>query len=390
MKLVPLLETSFGKPSAVDREAGVIRGVKVLGRESKNGRTYSDGAMAQAAAIYEGLGVNLNHPDRKAPNVDRPVQDGFGWLESVTVKPDGVYGDLHFPKSHPYAGVISEIAERRPERFGLSHNAEGTTSIRDGKTVVESIERVRSVDIVQNPATNGGLFESEEPVKKTMKQFAAGIDSKAKLRGELVKLLEDDAAMGAMDAPADVPAEATPDDEVKAAFRAMVIAAFDDESLDTKATLAKIKDILTAQEKLSAKAESAPAEPAPEGGAPVSESKKHEPDPALVKLQEQVAEQGRELAGLRAEKARNDLEAGCRALLESAHVEETPAKLKALMALSTEPDRKALLESWPKSEVRREPQRVTKPARSAPIIESTGVKSEAVTDGKTFAAAILR
>ncbi len=42
-----LLETSIGESAVrVDREAGVIPGVKILGKISKNGREYSDAAMS--------------------------------------------------------------------------------------------------------------------------------------------------------------------------------------------------------------------------------------------------------------------------------------------------------------------------------------------------------
>lgn len=166
-----LLEFVQAPTGRVDRTAGVIRGVKILGRTSKNGREYSPQAMRQAATIYEGLGVNLNHPSKATPNVSRAVEDGIGWLENVTVKADGVYGDLAVLKSHPRAAAIFEFAERNPGRFGLSHNAAGEVVQRNGKAVVESVASVRSVDLVQNPATNTSLFESQDhmPNHRTMR-----------------------------------------------------------------------------------------------------------------------------------------------------------------------------------------------------------------------------
>ena len=147
--------------------------------------------MKQAAKAYDNLGVNLNHPTKVA-GTERSVSDGIGWLESIQIKPDGVYGDLHYFKEHPQSGLIAEAAERNPKRFGLSHNAEGRMERRDGKNVVESIETVHSVDIVQNPATNSSLFESEEqPMKITLKEYVAGIDAKHKGRASLVKLTEE-------------------------------------------------------------------------------------------------------------------------------------------------------------------------------------------------------
>ena len=53
---------SRGVRMGVDRQAGVIRGVKILGLESRNGRSYLPEALSQAAPLYEGAKVNVNHP----------------------------------------------------------------------------------------------------------------------------------------------------------------------------------------------------------------------------------------------------------------------------------------------------------------------------------------
>src|SRR5262245_2140459 len=120
----PLLEIAYSTAHKVDREAGIIRAVKILGRESRNGRSYSDEALTQAVRLYEGLGVNIDHPQSKAV-ADRKFADGFGYLRNVRRQDDGVYGDLVFLKSHVLAEQICEAAERMPQQFGLSHHAEG-------------------------------------------------------------------------------------------------------------------------------------------------------------------------------------------------------------------------------------------------------------------------
>ena len=185
MKLYEISTISTGR-SSVDRDAGVIRSVKILGRESKNGRTYSDKALNEAARQYEGCDVNVNHPDRSKPNSERRIEDGIGWLESVRVERDGVYGDLHYLKEHPSAGLVVEAAERKSNRFGLSHNAQGTVTKVNGKNVVESIDRVLSVDLVQNPATNAGLFEStQQTIREALELHAP----------ELLKALEESSGL---------------------------------------------------------------------------------------------------------------------------------------------------------------------------------------------------
>jgi hypothetical protein len=180
-RLTALLEVAFSDSPKVDREAGLIRSVKILGRESRNNRTYSETALDQAAAIYEGLGVNIDHPDKHSVTGDRKFADGFGYLKNVRKQLDGVYGDLVYLRSHTLAEQVCEAAERMPRQLGLSHNAEGYVVTRDGKTIVEGIARIRSVDLVQNPATNRGLFESlETPTESPGAEFEKANDLEEK------------------------------------------------------------------------------------------------------------------------------------------------------------------------------------------------------------------
>jgi hypothetical protein len=349
--LTQLTEIFFSESHTVDRDAGVIRGVRVLGRESRNGREYSDQALHDAARLYEGIGVNLNHPDRRETNVERSVEAGFGWLAGAAVKPDGVYADLHYLRSHPQAAVIVEAAERNPQRFGLSHNAEGKVSRRGEKTIVESVEKVRSVDVVQNPATNRGLFESEERKMshRTVKEVLEQHD------GRLSRLFEESALAGLAGAPVDMPAEASADDQVAAAFKSMIGSVLDDDSLDLKAKLSKIREILKSQEKLTGGAEST-AEDA--GGAPpVAESAAQAigRDPAVRQLLERLD--------------RLETEGACRSLLEAHHRSCDVTRLKALTALATEAERIQLIESWPERSSA-SPHFHPRPTVSRPLTES--------------------
>ncbi|MHB1038012.1 MAG: hypothetical protein ACYC0Y_25585 [Pirellulales bacterium] len=146
----------------VDTEAGVIRGVKVIGLKSRNGRRYSAAALAKAVGMYEGIGVNVDHT--KPGSGVRGLRDRIGRLANVTQTGDGgLRGDLHYLKSHPLAGLVVEAATRMPESMGLSHDAEGRTRVENGETVVEEITRVRSVDLVSDPATTKSLFEAMRP-----------------------------------------------------------------------------------------------------------------------------------------------------------------------------------------------------------------------------------
>lgn len=164
------LVESVASRGQVDRDAGVIRNVKVLGRTSRNGREYSERALQEACALYANCKVNVDHPERSAPNKERSFRDGFGVLRSPRVKAEGVFADLHFLRAHPMAEQVCEAAERFPNSFGLSHNSDGHVVSRGGRAVVESIVKVRSVDIVGVPASTSGIFESFTQESSSMYQ----------------------------------------------------------------------------------------------------------------------------------------------------------------------------------------------------------------------------
>ena len=361
--LISLVEITFSEAPAVDAGAGVIRGVRVLGRSSRNGREYSDRALSEAARLYQGIGVNLNHADRRETPLDksleRAVEAGFGWLEAVEVRSDGVYGDLHFFKSHPQAAMIVEAAERNPRRFGLSHHAEGRVRRLNGKNVVESIERVRSVDMVQNPATNAGLFESKEiSMHKTIRQILTETHG-----GRFAALLQDPlweqggAASSLADAGLDLPAAAGEDDQVAAAFKTMIDAVLEDDNLDLQARLAKIRDILKAQEKLTGGTAAAPDATMP----PVAESARPttNPDPLVQQLVERLN--------------RVETEAACRTLLEARNRTCDATRLKTLALLNSEDERVRLIESWPERAGSHLSGLHPRPSISRPLVESENV-----------------
>ena len=145
----------------VDRDHGVIHGVKLLGTVSKKGREYPKEVMAKALPMYEGMRVNVDHVD---PGQRRSLRDRIGLVKNVTLKEDGLYGDFHFNPKHALAEQIAWDAENAPQNLGFSHDTRGNSFSRGGRIVVESIDKVLSVDLVANPATTAGLFESiEEP-----------------------------------------------------------------------------------------------------------------------------------------------------------------------------------------------------------------------------------
>ena len=146
----------------VDRDNCIVYGVKVLGFNSQNGRIYEQQAVQNAVSLYENAPVNKDH------KVDAPsFSDRLGWLQNVRLKPDGLYADF---KYNPHADGIESFlwfAENNGlGDVGFSHLVSGKYLIDpDGTERVVRIDRVRSVDLVANPATTTTIFESEVPSK---------------------------------------------------------------------------------------------------------------------------------------------------------------------------------------------------------------------------------
>ncbi|MBP3695017.1 MAG: hypothetical protein J6J31_11375 [Thermoguttaceae bacterium] len=160
----PVLEYAQADASArLDRENAILHGVKILGFVSLNGRRYTEEALERAKVLYENAKVNVNHP-KHSPQAPRDYQDRIGNIRNVCFrKNEGLYADFHFNPRHPLAEQLMWDAEHAPENVGFSHNILARTiPQKDGTLLVEEISLVRSVDLVADPATTQGLFESQE------------------------------------------------------------------------------------------------------------------------------------------------------------------------------------------------------------------------------------
>jgi hypothetical protein len=145
-------------------DAGVLRGVKLLGLTSRNGRRYLPEALSAAASLYEGAKVNINH-SKLGPLAPRDYQDRLGTVCNVQLRADeGLFADLQFNPKHPVAEQLLWDAQHAPHNVGFSHNVLAKTRQEGDQTVVEAIVGVQSVDLVADPATTRGLFESATPV----------------------------------------------------------------------------------------------------------------------------------------------------------------------------------------------------------------------------------
>lgn len=242
-----------GKAHAVDRERGIISRVKVLGKESPNrhgrkdceGTEYSDAALTTAAKLYEGRKSYIDHPANRNAKAERSFRDLAGTFKNCTAEADGVYADFHFPPKSANGQMVADWAEHDPTAFGLSHNALGTGRMKGKKQIIESIDSVRSVDVVCDPATTRGLYESRENAMagKTILQILEELEIPAR---SAKWLLEMDGFDGG-DAPAAIaaPAVTDPADEDAGTHLARAVTAFmSDDTIDAAKKKKKINQIL--------------------------------------------------------------------------------------------------------------------------------------------------
>lgn len=153
---------SRGVTLRVDRAAGVLRGVKLIGLESLNGRRYRPEALSAAVALYEGAKVNVNHP-KEGPLAPRDYRDRLGVIREVEFRAEeGLFGNLHFNPKHAVAEQLAWDAEHNPRNVGFSHNVLARLTRDGAQSLVEAITHVQSVDLVADPASTRGLFEEQE------------------------------------------------------------------------------------------------------------------------------------------------------------------------------------------------------------------------------------
>ncbi|KKN29892.1 hypothetical protein LCGC14_0839700, partial [marine sediment metagenome] len=96
------------------------------------------------------------------PTGPRDYRDRIGAIRSVTVRPgEGLFADFHFNPKHALAEQLAWDAQHAPQNVGFSHNVQAQTARRGREVDVEALTKVQSVDLVADPATTRGLFESE-------------------------------------------------------------------------------------------------------------------------------------------------------------------------------------------------------------------------------------
>ena len=173
-------EFSAGEASSMtnDSDSGLISGVKILGLTSRNGRVYPPEVLREAAPLYEGAKVNVNHVSKEAARLPRDYRDRIGTISNVVFKENsGLFADFHYNPNHAQAKQLLWDAHNAPNNVGFSHCVEAVYHQENDLSVIDKIVRVISVDLVADPATTNGLFESEEPEEGSRQEAVGSSDS---------------------------------------------------------------------------------------------------------------------------------------------------------------------------------------------------------------------
>jgi len=340
--------------SNVDKANHIVKHVKILGKTSKNGRDYSGVINGKTATAYENAKVYVGHPDKPGQSRNGKYGERIARVRNAVAEADGIYGDLHLNPEHPLTKSFMWEAENDPTSAGLSHHADLVYRDRN-QSAVESIENVKSVDIVDSPATTNGIFESENPVK-TLKQVLESLPADHKARAVFEEVMAGDAGMAAVSV--DTPAGAKDDDQIAAAFKSMLTSVIDDESLDDSGKLKKMKDILSAKAKLTGK-------PAEKKDPPADDAKSEAKTESVEELRNRIN--------------RVERENEARKLAGKEGIVLEDIDIKAVCALESVEDRTAFIKRLPKPVVESKGSPPPKPAKSG-----SAATFESVEEPQTF------
>ncbi len=154
----------------IDADKGVISGVSVItvGQAAGcNSGTWIDSVtlsqIDRVAKTYpDGIRVKLS----QIKEHDGSVAQVVGILKNFRTDGDQERADLHLLSSSPHRAFILEMAATMPGEFGLSVVIPKEFEKVNGKDCLRCSE-IYSIDLVEEPAANAGLFSSQ-PTTKNM------------------------------------------------------------------------------------------------------------------------------------------------------------------------------------------------------------------------------
>ncbi len=310
---------------------GLISAGKLIGNASVNGRQYSDPVIAEGISRYDGAKVYLNHPTDRNPG-DRDFNDWVGVVENATAKRGGGWGDIRLRQEHPRYKEICEAVEKFPKHFGLSHVADIDSEKRGAVEHVTRIGEVFSVDIVTDPATTNGIFESRDTTmkKKTIKQVLESTKgSTSVFRKVIAEMVE--AGVMPETAEVSVPDSAGEDESIKAGIMAAIAKKLESATPDELKKVLKALAIGDSVSELVAGGNGTPepdpnAAPATPEAKAVEENRKLASKLAVMEAKSMLLENGREATAIRIKAVANAEESDRETLVKSFPAKESASQ----------------------------------------------------------------
>lgn len=179
--------------SSFDAKNLIIKNTTLLGPISLNKRRYSEDVQQDAVALFEGVKAYMNHPPIGSVE-PRDLRDSIGTHHNVHVKEGKTYSDLHLLNNATVKDYILPILESKQTHIaGNSIVARVVLErAKDGFDDVTKIIKVRSVDMVTEPGTTTGLFESHTPAamqEDTMDLKTLTVEQLRTERADLIEAL---------------------------------------------------------------------------------------------------------------------------------------------------------------------------------------------------------
>jgi len=180
--------------------AAVLRNVLLLGPESRDRagkvrRKYQPAALASAANLFDGARVYFDHAKPKDLAGVRSVRELAGFVSRSHLAADGVRGDIDLVDDIEATKTVLWFARKRPSAMGFSpHLRQIGVRRRGGIDMIESLGAVASADIVTEPATTHGLFESQTEEGENMEWKDLTLSELRSERPDLIEAIQGEGA----------------------------------------------------------------------------------------------------------------------------------------------------------------------------------------------------
>lgn len=150
----------------VDWVNGIVFDVALLGPVSDNGKEYTPQAIREAYDWVLRSGSYIDHPEGEGNN--RSILERFGIFNGPYINSQGVLcaREFKYNKSNAFAPSFEWMLKNCPNSIGFSINADAGGGPVGDRVQVRRIYECHGFDLVDRPATTGGIFAIRESYQK--------------------------------------------------------------------------------------------------------------------------------------------------------------------------------------------------------------------------------